>query len=243
MLSDSISPGRRQPTRAGKLLIFSLSTVACMVGQLPSTADAQRVGNDMSVAVHAGTLGVGVQVSKLVASRVGLRAGGSFVEAYFNQTLGDLDYASKLNFRNFAGLADLYVRSRGSFRITGGIVQRSDKILAIASPNETGAYILNETEYSLREVGELTGKIEFPAVAPYAGIGWGSPKSQGWRLRPVFDLGVVVGAPRFVLNTQSGTGNAELMSDLRIEEQTRQEDLNSYMRIWPVISLALAYHF
>lgn len=61
MLSDSISPGRRQPTRAGNLLIFSLSTVACMVGQLPSTADAQRVGNDMSVAVHAGTLGVGVQ--------------------------------------------------------------------------------------------------------------------------------------------------------------------------------------
>ena len=128
------------------LSIPALVAVA-VVAVVPIDAAGQATGRDIGIAVRASTIGVGIEVGKLVASRVSLRVGGNAASYDHSRAVDDVNYDAKIRFRNFTALVDLYPRARGSFHLTGGVVQRGDRIDATGVPDTDGSYNFDGTEY------------------------------------------------------------------------------------------------
>ena len=144
----------------------------------PVVAQSSKHASDFGIGVNFGTMGIGVDLSKLVTSHIGLRAGGNF----FNLTLNDkqqtdVSYDAKLKIGAFSGLVDLYPGARGSFHFTGGVVTNPAKITATGVATG-GNYTFNDHDYTAAQVGDLTGTGKFGSVLPYVGIGFGTAASK-----------------------------------------------------------------
>ena len=90
----------------------------------------------------------------------------------------------------------------------------------------------------------MTGNIDFNEVAPYVGLGWGTPFGKEARWTIMFDAGVMFqGSPNVDLSA-NGTlaNNSAFAADLEREKNNLKDDLDTY-RFYPVVSLGLAYRF
>lgn len=231
----------REVPRVGGTAFPAIVTICLAI--LASSAEGQSNGRNIAIGVRASTLGVGIELAKLLSDRMAVRVGGNFMQVFAEQGVEGADFRANLKFRSFAALVDLYPRKLGSFHVSAGAVQRSDRIDVIGVPNFDGTYTLDDKEYSQSEIGILYGAIEFPSLSPYVGFGFGSPARRGWALRPVLDLGVVVGSPQMSLGATGGFPNTPLAASLTAQKEEFQKNIEKFLTVWPVISLGLSYHF
>lgn len=225
-------------TIAGVFLVGQGSAISA---QLSSSQSGQRA-NDFAFGVRAGTLGLGVEVSKLLVNHVGLRVGGDFASITLKDVeKTDITYDVKVKWQAWSALLDFYPAPRGSFHLTGGLITNPVKITATALPTG-GSFEINNHTYTTSEVGTLTGTGEFSSVLPYVGLGVGTAASQHGGLAFVFDLGVAIGKPKISLSATGAAGNALLQSDLNAQIATTQDDLNK-LPVYPVLAFGLIYRF
>ena len=59
----------------------------------------------------------------------------------------------------------------------------------------------------------------------------------------LFDLGASIGKPTLTLSASGAQNNATLQADLNAERNDAQEDLDKYLKVYPVLSFGLAYPF
>ena len=207
---------------------------------------AQQAPNDHSasdfgIGVRAGTAGIGVVLSKLLTSHLGIRVDGNFFSVNVNgKKQSDVTYDAKLKMQGFSGLLDLYPGARGSFHLTGGVMSNPAKITG-TGVSSGGNYTINNHPYTSAEVGTLTATGQWGSVLPYVGLGFGTPASKHGGLSFTFDLGLAIGKPTVAL-TANGTGGAPLQSDLKTQAATTQNDLNKVPG-YPVLALGLMYRF
>lgn len=206
-----------------------------------ATAAPPRRSLDLAVRVNAGTLGVGVEVAKLVASRLAVRAGAQGFSYARRQAFDDVTYEARARLRGASVFADFYPAKRGSFHLTGGALFGRSEVVGTGVTE--GAYFLNGTEYSAEDVGALRGAVTFPRVRPYAGLGWGTPANRGTSVRLVADFGVAFGRPAVTLGATNAAANAALAADLDAQRASAQEDANTYLRLYPVMSTGLSVRF
>lgn len=194
-------------------------------------------GSDVSIGLRFGTLGIGPEISKLVTSHIGLRAGINFFsESHtFNQSNADIDATLKL--KAFTGLVDLYPGARGSFHLTAGVI--TNPITVTGSGTPTGNIKINNTSYTPAQVGTMTVTGEWPSASPYVGLGFGTPAASRSALKLVFDIGAAVSKPNLTLSSTGQASNAALQSDFAAQTQTIQNKVPVY----PVISFGLVYRF
>jgi len=195
---------------------------------------------DASIGVRAGTLGVGVEVGKLIFSHLGIRAGINFFNYGAKHTISDLDYNARLRYQNIPVLLDLFPWARGSFHLTGGVVFDQNRITGTGTPNASGEIPINGTDYTQAQVGVLSGAIRYPSTAGYAGLGWGTPARHSL-VAFVADFGVMISTPKVTLNATNTGTDPELASDLQAQQVTTQKKVNQYAKIYPVISLGLIF--
>jgi hypothetical protein len=201
--------------------------------------------HDMSVAFRFGTPGLGLEVSKLVASHLGIRVGGSFFSYSVTKTQSSISYDASLKLHNLALLLDLYPSGRGSFHLTGGLVTNPLTITGTGQPSSGSTYTVNGTTYTSSQIGTLTAEGKFKGVGPYLGLGFGTPATNGGALKFLFDLGAVIGKPKISLSA-SGSGCAPgtaCGNDLQAQQQQTQHDVQKYLKVFPVIAFGLAYRF
>jgi hypothetical protein len=98
-------------------------------------------------------------------------------------------------------------------------------------------------EYDAADVGTLAGRLAFPRVRPYAGIGWGTPANAGRSVRLVTDLGVALGRPTFTLRASGAAGDGELAADVAAQQASTQRDVDRYLKLYPVLSTGLSFRF
>ena len=219
---------------------------AALVCLATASAVAQGGGNqghasDLGVAVRAGTLGIGGEVSKLLASHLGLRVGINYFTVTDNgQSLGDNKFDLKAELRAFSALLDLYPGPRGSFHITGGVMTKPVKISGPGVGNTT--YSFNSNHYTSAQTGAVTIAAEYGSVLPYVGIGFGTAASKQGGLSFVFDLGLAIGKPVFTLTAASAIAGSALANDLKAEEVKRQDDV-SKVPGYPVLAIGFMYRF
>ncbi len=198
----------------------------------------------MALGPKIGTTGIGVDLIFGINSYLNLRGGFNYGSFSLNTELGDVDYDLDLDMATVPLLVDIYPMG-GHFHLTlGAYIQpdsKADLESTPSSPVQIGAHT-----YAPDVVGTLSGEAEFSnVVAPYLGIGFGNTVGEDQLLTFMLDFGFIFQAYDVTL-TSNGAGMETIedtfREDLKKEEARIQDDLDSF-KIFPVLTLGLAYHF
>ena len=199
------------------------------------TGSAQAIG--LGVTGKAGTLGIGVEVTKSLVPMVNVRGGLNFLDYSFDQSEGGNDYDFDLKLKSFSVLVDFHPIPERGLRLSGGIIFNNNHLDMVGVPSVT--YSIGNRTYTGAEVGTLNGVVDFKSTAPYLGIGWGNAASGRFGL--ALDLGVVFqGSPQVSLSaTGIVTSDPNFVQDLNREVQELENDISGF-KYYPVISLGVS---
>lgn len=233
--------GRRTNAIMASVLAGVLA-VRSAAAPLPLAAQQGGTGShaDVSVAFRSLTLGFGLEIGKLVSDHFAVRAGANYFKVSTSATKSNVSYDASLKLHAVTGLVDFFPAARGSFHLTGGVITNPITVSGTGQPDATGNFTLNGHTYNTTQVGVLTGKAKYPDVGPYLGLGFGTPA----RKSPVaffFDLGAMIGQPSVTLAASGAAPGSQLATDLQAQADTTQHDIRKYAKVYPVISLGLAY--
>jgi hypothetical protein len=211
---------------------------------LPLAAQQGAPGShaDVSVAFRFLTLGLGLEIGKLITDHFGFRVGANYLKFSTSATKSNVSYDASLKLHAVTGLVDFFPSARGSFHLTGGIITNPITVSGTGKPDATGTFTLNGHTYTTTQVGVLTGEAKYPDVGPYLGLGFGTPARKS-PLAFFFDLGAMIGQPTVTLAASGAAPGSQLATDLQAQADTTQHDIRKYAKVYPVISLGLALRF
>ncbi|MFH1768515.1 MAG: hypothetical protein ABH858_05090 [Candidatus Omnitrophota bacterium] len=194
-----------------------------------------------ALSAKAGTLGLGMEGTGRINDNLNYRLGVNAFQYDYDGTESDIKYDFDLELLSFSALVDWFPFNN-AFRLTAGALANENQLDLKAET--TASYQIGNVTYTAAQVGTLNGSLDFDAICPYAGIGWGNPfgKDGGWSF--AIDLGVMYqGSPDITLRT-NGTlsANAAFLTELRREENNLESDIEEF-EFYPVISLAVTYRF
>lgn len=209
------------------------------------SAEAQGSADWQGVAVGAdiGTLGLGGKATVCILPEyLNVRGGYSWAELTVNSKIRDIEYDMDLSYGSFPVMVDWHPFGN-HFRISAGAIFNNNS--AGLKAKTTDKLKIGDMEFTPAQVGTLKGDIKFGnSTAPYVGLGFGNAVLPNQALSFVFDLGVFFTGYDLSLTSEGGTmsDNPILLSNLEKEEKDAQEDLDK-IKIYPVLSFGLAYHF
>jgi hypothetical protein len=197
---------------------------------------------DIGLGLNGGTLGLGGQVTVGLTSSINARAGINGFRYEGKATKSDISYDYKLNLLSFPVLADWHPMEGSGFRLTSGILFNNNNVKATGRPSAT--YKIGDVLYSAADIGALTGKVDFNAVAPYVGLGWGNAVSKHSRLSLALDLGVAFqGTPSVSLEASGPVASTTAFQTELNKEVADIKDKTKNLKYYPVLSIGLAYKF
>lgn len=209
--------------------------VASILGLLATVAAA-----DVGLALKAGTLGLGAEISSSLTDAFSVGVGFNSFDITKSQSVKDVDYDAKLKLQSVSLLASFHPFA-GVFRLTAGVLADNNKVTMTGKPDGSGNFTFNGHDYAASDVGTLDGEFKFNSAAPYLGIGWGNRPNSRWGATA--DIGVLYqGSPKLDLNATGAAANPSLAADLEQERKKEESDLSNF-KWWPVISLGAYYHF
>ena len=227
-----------------RLLLLSLSVLVLISAPAwPLSAQQSARSLDLSVALRAGTPGIGLEVNKLLLSHLGVRVGGNYFRYSATRSESGIRYDATLKLRGISALLDFYPGARGSFHFTGGLFSNPVKVTATGKPSAAGDFEINGTTYTASQVGRLDAEAKYSDVGPYFGLGFGTPANTHHGLKFLFDLGVVIGKAKVTLDATGAASGSPLASDLAAQARQTQNDINDYAKVYPVLSFGLGYRF
>ncbi len=195
----------------------------------------------VSVAVTAGTLGIGPEVGFRFADHIGIRGNATFLGVNADYDSDDITYDGKLKLKSFGAMVDVYPFG-GSFRVSGGARINRNYARLNASPTGTSVEVGGET-YTQAQVGTLTGRAEVKKFAPALTLGWSGSNRRG------FMFGIEAGAlfqgsVRVREFTSTGTlqNNATFRASLEDERRSLQDDVDDY-KVYPILQASIGWRF
>ncbi len=215
------------------------------LAMLAVPAAAQDAGNDpastVSVAVTAGTLGIGPEVGFRFADHIGIRGNATFLGVNADYDSDDITYDGKLKLKSFGAMVDVYPFG-GSFRISGGA--RINKNYARLNATPTGSSVeVGDDVYTQAQVGTLTGRAEVKKFAPALTLGWSGSNRRG------FMFGIEAGAlfqgsvkVRDFTSTGTLQNNATFRASLEDERRDLQDDIDDY-KVYPILQASIGWRF
>ena len=191
-----------------------------------------------------GTTGLGLEMTFGVNPYLNLRSGFNYGSFTWGQEFGNVDYDADVTMTSVPLLLDVHPFG-GQFRITGGLyLQPGTKADLDATPSEPTQ--IGSHTYNPDTIGTLTGEIEVGDVlTPYVGIGFGNTVGEDQLLTLTLDIGVIFQSYDVALDSNGAGMTAQLdtfREDLKKEEELLQEDADNW-KIFPVVSISLAWHF
>lgn len=243
-LGDAMN--RRRRTLPGRTLGQTLNPmvtparIAAMALVLLGVAGSAPAAGQLGIAARAGTLGIGGEVALGLTDRLVARGGMGLTSYTVTTTFDDVRMELDLpkNWYN-VGL-DLYLN--GSLRVGGGVLIKPDDPALVGRLE--GPVDIGGQTFTPDEVGTLTGTIMSKERAPFVLIGFGKHTDSGFGLS--LDIGAAfTGDPRVTLQAEGGTypDQAELNGRLDQEARDFEDDMKTYLRIWPILSLGLRLGF
>jgi hypothetical protein len=191
-----------------------------------------------------GTTGIGADVTFGINRFLNLRGGYNYAAFTWSQELDSVDYDMDVDISSLPLLVDIHPFGN-HFRITGGFYAMPGASADINATPDSAVQI-GEHSYTPDVIGTLSGEIEVAKTfAPYLGLGFGNSVGEEQLLTFMFDLGVIFQSYDVSL-TSNGAGMTALhdtfREDLKKEEANMQDDLDS-IKIYPVLTFGIAYHF
>lgn len=188
----------------------------------------------------AGTGGVGLGLAKDVGQWT-LRAAISEMRVRSAGDVNGLATDATIGLRSRMLSADYRLFS-GSFHITGGIELGHPSADLMATPGPAGNLNIYGITYSLSSGDNVTGRVQYPDVMPYLGLGW------DWDLRASgikigLDMGALIGHPDVSLQGSPGLRAIPgFDADLSAQER-RIADAAARVPALPSFQVRLGYRF
>lgn len=194
------------------------------------------VSGQLGVAARAGTLGIGAEAAIGLSERLVVRGGFGLTTFDVSTTFDDISVDLELPESWYNAGLDLYLN--GAFRVGAGVLFKSDD--PTVTGRLEGPVDIGGRTFTAEEIGALTGVLDSNEQAPYLLLGFGKHTSSGFGLS--LDVGAAfTGDADVTLDAQGGTfsDQAELQSRLDQEAQDFEDDMKTYLRVWPILSLGV----
>lgn len=227
------------------------ATFTAILAILALTGAARPAAAQLTAGVQAGTLGIGGSVAWPLAPVLAVRVEGSaFPAVDRNERAGGNRYQARLELGSVGALLDWHPTA-GGFRVSAGALYDADRVEGDSLPSSAGTYTIGNLQLPASLVGTLHGRVDFPSIAPYAGIGWGIAPRAGPGFGVSLDLGVAYqGRSRVTLTPEPPPGSllnlpaarAALAPEIALEESRIESKIDGY-RYFPVLAVGLSYRF
>ena len=196
---------------------------------------------DVGFGLRLGTLGLGAEVGANLLPGINARVGLNGLTVDYEGTEGDIDYDFSFKLFSASALVDWHAFG-GGFRLSGGLLFNGNEIEADAEPSTS--YTIGDQVYTGDQVGNLKGTLDFNAIAPYLGVGWGNIVGDNRNLGIVLDLGLALQGTPTVDMRVSGlvASDPDFQADLAREESELEDDLEDF-GVYPVLAVGLRYRF
>lgn len=210
---------------------------------LMATGAAAAGAAQAQVALGAsiGTTGAVVEGQVQVLPGLQLRGGYNYFQYEADNTYDGVAYTGDLDLNTLGAFVDWHPFGN-SFMITGG-AYFGEKSLALLATPTANVQIGNQT-FTPAQVGTLGIAADLEDTAPFVGIGFDTTfENPGVALK--FIAGAMfTGSPQVDLTASGGTlaNDANFQTQLALEEQTLQDDINDY-EIYPVVQAGLTFSF
>lgn len=220
-----------------------LVVAGCLV--LFCSTQATAGEENVAVGLKAGSLGGGVELTKVLSDDLVLRTGVNYFTFSADSTISDIDYDMEATYKNGNLLLDWHPFS-GSFRISGGLFLNGNEVDVDGAVRKDR--ILGEYAYlaPLTELVHVKGNVDFNTIAPYAGIGWRSNHGEsGWGLACEFGVLFQGAAQVSDLYVQApvDVNDIKPVQDFLDEQKKEIEDELDDYQYYPVASIMLMYNF
>jgi hypothetical protein len=248
------------------LPLFLVSNASAQDPQLDQrvvrTNDSVRPFSALGVDVKVGVGGPGFDVATPLASRLNLRAGGSFFSYNLTNLSEDgFNINGSIQLRSVNTSVDWFPFG-GSFRISPGVtLYNGNNFSGNAHVPAGNTITLNDTDYTSSPTDPLTATFTTPnnrfgnRVAPSITAGFGNivPRRRGKHWSVPFEVGFeYIQPPRILLGltgtacSSSGCGNVQTDPTTQANVQAQQNIINSdiyNLRFFPILSIGLGYKF
>lgn len=195
----------------------------------------------ISLGIHGGTLGAGAETTVHLTPWLNFRVTGTYLSFTYKTTVDKIDYDYDLEALSARLMLDLYPARLKNFRFSIGLVVKDMDIDVSGAPNRN--VMIGDRVYTPEEVGSLGGRASYDTFAPYLGIGFGNSVKPDALLTFSLDIGVMLHDYSFRLSSRGdGAGRDSFARDLESHQSDVEETLD-WLKIYPVISFGLAYHF
>jgi hypothetical protein len=196
----------------------------------------------LAAAPRVGTLGIaGGEVMFGVAERFELRAG---VGMWFIEATTEFDEVPiRVGFPDLSVNVGIDYYLNETFRFGGGLLLRREYPTLKGDYDADDVINIGGLPLTATEVGALTGVVSSNKQAAYVLVGFGRPTGSGLGLS--MDVGAAfLGDPSVSLSAQGGTyPEDDLAGLLAAEEVHFEDDMKTYLRIWPILGVAVRYAF
>jgi hypothetical protein len=213
---------------------------------IAQSAPSDQLATDKKwgVGVHAqaGTLGLlGVDAGYRLSPNFNARVGINTVGTGLSYSNSGVNYQGNWQPTNVHLLGDYFPFGGNSLRLTGGFVAQNNRINGTAQ-SSGGNINLNGVDVPAADAGTISADGGFgSSIAPYLGIGYGSPISPGISFNA--DLGVMFpGSPSVKLSRSGGIASTDIDNQLAQQEQRTNNDLKGF-NAYPFLSIGFSYAF
>jgi len=191
--------------------------------------------------VKVGLPGVQLGYAQSINEQLGWRFdAGTTGSVNKNSKDGGIDFAGSFKYNRAAVLGDYFPFS-GRFRLTGGLTLNQAELTLKSQFDGSTPVTVNGRTVTPAAGDYLNGKLKFPSVMPYLGIGWGH-QSREAGLGFVADLGVSIGTAKLTTDTNlvGKYGITQADADAKTAEI---EQAIGKVKLLPQASLGLNYRF
>lgn len=201
-----------------------------------------------AVKVSATTLGYSINYVQPLTQNLNVRLGVNSFNHERDLEERYLKYNGDFDFKSYQSILEWHPNpNQNWFYLSGGLVYNQNSVTVHAIP-KNGTYTINGKDYTIQDVGSLSGKLSFDRASPYFGVGVGNAirGTKNWTFSA--ELGVMVeGVPDTTLSVRCGpgllTGNcAQLQGDVQIEKKYLKNYFEDY-KYYPVLGFGIAYRF
>ena len=201
---------------------------------------------DVAVTADLGTTGIGAHLVVPMEKDLNGRFGINYFSHTTSKMVDTVNFNMKLTLNTYDILFDYYPTS-SPLRVTAGVLYNGNKVEGQGTPNATGGYLINGVAFTVNDVGNLKGIVEYRKASPYLGVGFGNALTPNKRWNFSGDLGAILQgrANTQLAATGCTTSNGVcgvLATAVAAEKTAFTNSVNRYS-VYPVLRVAVGYNF
>lgn len=217
-------------------------TLLLVAALLATGAGGREASAQVGIAGRVGTLGIGAEAALDLSGRLALRAGfgaGVLLQTFSPATSFDgIDVDLEMPDTWYNVGLDYYLNS--AIRVGGGVIFVTEDPVLTGAFDETVE--IGGTTLTASEIGTMRGTVSTNHQAGYALIGFGRHATEGFGVSLDVGAAFLGNDPSVALSASGGSYPQQDLGELlAIEARRFEDDMKTYLKVWPILSLGLRY--